>query len=152
MMAQFVLKRILMLIPVVLGVSVIVFALLYLTPGDPALLMLGEHAPAEQYELLRQKLGLDDPVHVQYFRWLGRAIQLDLGDSIRSSRPVVEELLSRLPATAELAVLAVLLATFIGIPAGVVSATRPNSWLDNTLTVAALGGVSMPVFWQGLML
>ncbi|OUM98300.1 MAG: peptide ABC transporter [Firmicutes bacterium ZCTH02-B6] len=151
-MAQFVLKRFLMLVPVVLGVSVIVFGLLYLTPGDPALLMLGEHAPQEQYLALREKLGLDLPVHIQYFRWLGRAVQLDLGDSIRSSRPVIEEIASRLPGTAELAFLAVLLATLIGIPAGVISATRPNSWLDNIFTVLALGGVSMPVFWQGLML
>lgn len=145
-------KRILMLVPVVLGVSVIVFALLYLTPGDPALLMLGEQAPPQQYQALRQKLGLDDPIHIQYLRWLGRAVQLDLGDSIRSSRPVLEEIVERLPGTAELAFLAVLLATMIGIPAGVISATRPNSWLDNTLTVLALGGVSMPVFWQALML
>ncbi|MFS8535173.1 MAG: ABC transporter permease [Limnochordales bacterium] len=151
-MAQFVLKRLLMLVPVVLGVSVIVFGLLYLTPGDPALLMLGEHAPQEQYLALREKLGLDLPVHIQYLRWLGRALQLDLGDSIRSSRPVTEEIATRLPATAELAVLAVLVATLIGIPAGVISATRPNSWLDNILTVLALAGVSMPVFWQGLML
>src|SRR5690606_33954155 len=151
-MAQFVLKRLLMLVPVVLGVSVIVFGLLYLTPGDPALLMLGEHAPQEQYLALREKLGLDLPVHIQYLRWLGRALQLDLGDSIRSSRPVTEEIATRLPATAELAVLAVLVATLIGIPAGVISATRPNSWLDTLLTVLALAGVSMPVFWQGLML
>ncbi len=151
-MAQFLMKRILMLVPVVLGVSVIVFALLYLTPGDPALLMLGEQAPPQQYQALRQKLGLDDPIHIQYLRWLGRAVQLDLGDSIRSSRPVLEEIVERLPGTAELAFLAVLLATMIGIPAGVISATRPNSWLDNTLTVLALGGVSMPVFWQALML
>ncbi|HLT58546.1 MAG: ABC transporter permease [Limnochordales bacterium] len=151
-MAQFILKRILVLVPVLLGVSVIVFALLYLTPGDPALLMLGEHAPPEQYRALREKLGLDDPVHIQYLRWLWRAVQLDLGDSIRSSRPVVEEIVERIPGTVELAVLSVLLATFIGIPAGVISATRPNSWLDNIFTVLALGGVSMPVFWQALML
>lgn len=151
-MGQFVAKRLLMLIPVLFGVSLIVFSIMHLTPGDPALLMLGEHAPPEQLANLREQLGLNDPVPVQYLRWVGRAVQLDLGRSLRSNKPVIEEIAERLPATAELALLAVTLAAAIGIPAGVISALRPNSWLDNTLTVGALAGVSMPVFWQGLML
>lgn len=151
-MGQFILKRLLMLIPVLFGVSLIVFSIMHLTPGDPALLMLGEHAPPEQLANLREQLGLNDPVPVQYVRWVSRAVQLDLGRSLRSNKPVIEEIAERLPATAELALLAVLLAAAIGIPAGVISAVRPNSWLDNSLTVGALAGVSMPVFWQGLML
>lgn len=149
---QFVLKRILMLFPVLFGVSIIVFSIMQLTPGDPALLALGEFAPPEQLERLREQLGLNDPPHVQYFRWVTRAAQLDFGQSLRSNRPVVEEIASRMPATGQLALYAVTVAALIGIPAGVISAIRPNSFLDNTVTVAALAGVSMPVFWQALML
>lgn len=149
---QFVLRRIVMLIPVLFGVSLIVFSIMQLTPGDPALLALGEFAPPEQLERLREQLGLNDPPHIQYIRWVTRAVQLDLGESIRSKRPVVEEIAARLPATGELALYAVTLAALIGIPVGVISATKPNSFLDNIVTVIALAGVSMPVFWQGLML
>lgn len=141
-----------MLIPVLFGVSLIVFSIMQLTPGDPALLALGEFAPPEQLERLREQLGLNDPPHIQYIRWVTRAVQLDLGESIRSKRPVVEEIAARLPATGELALYAVTLAALIGIPVGVISATKPNSFLDNIVTVIALAGVSMPVFWQGLML
>jgi len=141
-----------MLIPVLFGVSIIVFSILQLTPGDPALLALGEFAPPEQLERLREQLGLNDPPHVQYIRWVTRAVQLDLGQSLRSNRPVTEEIASRMPATGQLALYAVTLAALIGIPAGVISATRPNSFIDNAVTVAALAGVSMPVFWQALML
>lgn len=151
-MGQFVLRRIVMLIPVLFGVSLIVFSIMQLTPGDPALLALGEFAPPEQLERLREQLGLNDPPHIQYIRWVTRAVQLDLGESIRSKRPVVEEIAARLPATGELALYAVTLAALIGIPVGVISATKPNSFLDNIVTVIALAGVSMPVFWQGLML
>lgn len=151
-MGQFVAKRILMLFPVLFGVSIIVFSIMHLTPGDPAILALGEHAPPEQLERLREQLGLNDPPHVQYVRWVTRAAQLDFGHSLRSNRPVSEEIATHLPATGRLALYAVSLAALIGIPAGVISATRPNSWLDNVLTVGALAGVSMPVFWQGLML
>src|SRR5690625_1586028 len=141
-----------MLFPILFGVSIIVFSIMQLTPGDPALLALGEHAPPEQLERLREQLGLNDPPHVQYFRWVTRAVQLDFGRSLRSNRPVLDEITSRLPATGQLAFYAVSLAAIIGIPAGVISATRPNSLLDNAMTVGALAGVSMPVFWQGLML
>lgn len=151
-MGRFVLKRILMVIPVLFGVSVIVFSILQLTPGDPAVLALGEFAPPEQLERLREQLGLNDPPHIQYIRWLTKAIRLDLGQSIRSDRPVIQEIKDRLPATGELALYAVLLAALIGIPAGVVSATKPNSVADHVLTVLALAGVSMPVFWQAHML
>ena len=145
-------SALLMLIPVLFGVSIIVFSILQLTPGDPALLALGEFAPPEQLEATAGTARLNDPPHVQYLRWVTRAVQLDLGQSLRSNRPVTEEIASRMPATGQLALYAVTLAALIGIPAGVISATRPNSFIDNAVTVAALAGVSMPVFWQALML
>lgn len=151
-MGRFILRRLLAMIPIMVGVSLLVFAILHLTPGDPAMLMLGERATPEQYEALRQQLGLDDPYLVQYARWLGRAIQLDLGRSVRSNTPVAEEIVSRLSATGELALAAIVLAMAIGIPVGVISAIRPNSLMDGVFTVGALAGVSMPVYWQGLML
>jgi len=151
-MLQYLARRLLLIIPILLGVSVIVFGIMHLTPGDPALLMLGENATQEQYENLREQLGLNEPVVVQYAIWLGRMVQLDLGRSIRSNRPVLEELLARFPATVELAAVAIGLAIIIGIPIGVFSATRPDSFADNVATVGALGGLAMPVFWQGLMM
>jgi peptide/nickel transport system permease protein len=114
--------------------------------------MLGEAAPERELAALRARLGLDEPIYVQYGIWLGRIVQLDFGRSIRSGRPVTAEIQARLPATIELAVLATLLAIVIGVPLGVLSATRPNSVLDHTATIAAFGGLAMPVFWQGLMM
>lgn len=151
-MGRFILKRLLAMIPILFCISVLVFAILHLAPGDPAVLMLGEGASPEQYEALRRELGLNDPYYVQYWRWLSRAVQLDLGRSIRSQKPVAEEIGERLPATGELALAAIALAVVIGIPAGVVSALRPNSVLDHVFSVGALAGISMPVYWQGLML
>jgi peptide/nickel transport system permease protein len=149
---KYLLRRIIFLIPVLLGVSVIVFSIMFLTPGDPAMLMLGENAPAEELELLRERLGLNQPPHVQYGLWLSRVVRLDFGRSIRSGRPVTDEVRARLPATVELAVLATLLAVAIGLPLGVLSATRPNTPVDHFATVAAFTGLAMPVFWQGLIM
>ncbi len=151
-MFKFILRRLLLMIPVLLGVSVIVFGIMFLTPGDPAVMMLGEAAPQAEVEALRVRLGLDQPAHVQYVRWLGRMVQLDLGRSIRSSRPVTNEIGQRLMPTIELAVLATLLAIAIGVPLGVVSATRRDSLIDHAATVVAFVGLAMPVFWQGLMM
>lgn len=141
-----------MLIPVLIGISIFVFLLMYLTPGDPALLMLGEGAPKEQLEALRESMGLNKPVYVQYFNWLKNAVQGDLGRSLRSKKLVTAEIMDRLPATAELALAAVTFAVVVGVPVGILSATRPNSWFDNIAMVGALTGVGMPVFWQGIML
>ncbi len=151
-MLQYILRRILLIIPVMLGVSVLVFSIMAMTPSDPARLMLGERAPAEQVQALRERLGLDQPVIVQYARWLGRVVQLDFGRSVRSGRPVLEEILQRLPATMELALLATLVSIMVGVPIGVLSATRPNSVVDHSATVFAFTGLAMPVFWQGLMM
>jgi peptide/nickel transport system permease protein len=142
----------LLLIPILFGVTVIVFGIMVLTPGDPAILMLGENAPQEDLAALRERLGLNEPVYVQYGIWLARIVQLDFGRSIRSGRPVTDEITARLPATVELALLATLLAIAVGVPLGVISATRPNSAVDHTATVVAFTGLAMPVFWQGLIM
>ena len=151
-MLQYILRRILLLIPILLGVSVIVFGIMYLTPGDPAILMLGENAPEAELEAIRERFGFNEPPHVQYGLWVSRVVQGDLGRSIRSGRPVTSEVAARLPATAELAILATLLAIAVGVPLGVVSALRPNTPVDHVATVMAFGGLAMPVFWQGLMM
>lgn len=151
-MAAYVVRRILMLIPVMLGVSILVFLIIHLSPGDPARMMLGERAPVEQLEALREQLGLNDPLPVQYVKWLSRVVRLDFGRSIRSNRPVLDEILSRLPATAELAFAAIGLAVIVGVPVGVISAVRRNTLVDDVAMVGALAGIAMPVFWQGIML
>lgn len=151
-MFQYLFRRLLLIVPIMLGVSVIVFAIMHLTPGDPARLILGERAPVEQLEAIRERLGLNDAVHVQYVKWIGRLVQGDMGRSIRSNRLVTEEILTRLPATIELAVLATLLAVAIGIPIGVLSAVRPNSLGDHVATIISFVLLAMPIFWQGVMM
>ncbi len=151
-MLQFILKRVVMIIPVMLGVSVIVFGIMELTPGDPVLLMLGERAPIEQQQQLRERLGLDQPAPVRFVRWISGVVQLDLGRSIRSNRPVLDEIKARMGPTMELALIATLFAVVIGIPIGVISATSPNSLADHFFTFVSFLGLAMPVFWQALMM
>ncbi len=150
-MEKYIIRRLLMLIPVLLGISIFAFSILHLTPGDPALMMLGEHAPPQQLENLRRSLGLDEPLPVQYFNWLSRAVQLDFGRSLRSNALVINEIANYLPNTAQLAGSAVFFSVLIGIPIGIISAVRPNSLLDNVAMVGALAGVGMPAFWQAIM-
>jgi ABC-type dipeptide/oligopeptide/nickel transport system permease component len=140
------------MIPVLVGVSVIVFSLVRLIPGDPVELLLGEDYTQEAYEKLRAEWGLDKPIHIQYLIFLKQLLHGDLGDSIRSGRPVTQELLERLKNTLQLAILAVILASVIGISAGIIAGTRPFSLIDSLTMVWAVAGVSMPVFWLGLML
>jgi peptide/nickel transport system permease protein len=149
---KYLIRRILLLIPILLGVTVIVFGIMFLTPGDAAILMLGENAPAQELEALRERLGLNEPAYVQYGMWLGRVVRFDFGRSIRSGRPVTAEIGARVPATMELALLATLLSIVVGVPLGVLSATRPNTVIDHIATVAAFMGLAMPVFWQGLVM
>lgn len=151
-MLQFIIKRTLMIIPVLLGVSIIVFGIIEMTPGDPVTLMLGERAPEEQREQLRERLGLNQPAPVRYLRWVGGVVRLDLGRSIRSNRPVVAEIRARMGPTFELALIATAVAVIIGIPIGVISATRPNSVADHFFTLASFLGLAMPVFWQALVM
>lgn len=150
-MSAYIIRRLLLVIPVLIGISIFVFLIMHLTPGDPARLMLGESAPLEQLEKLREELGLNDPLPVQYFNWLKKAVRLDFGRSLRSKKLVTAEIMERLPATAELAVLAVAISVAVGIPVGILSASKPNSFFDNVAMLAALSGVGMPAFWQGIM-
>lgn len=150
-MSAYIIRRLLLVIPVLIGISIFVFLIMHLTPGDPARLMLGESAPLEQLEKLREELGLNDPLPVQYFNWLKKAVRMDFGRSLRSKKLVTAEIMERLPATAELAVLAVAISVAVGIPVGILSASKPNSFFDNVAMLAALSGVGMPAFWQGIM-
>ncbi|WP_284141074.1 MULTISPECIES: ABC transporter permease [unclassified Virgibacillus] len=151
-MAKYIIRRLMMLIPVLLGVSIITFSLIHLIPGDPARSMLGEKASETQLELLREELGLNDPYMVQYGRFMGKVLTGDLGESIQSKEDISYELMQKLPATMELAVFAMTIAIVIGILAGVIAAVKQYSWFDNISMTGALFGVSMPIFWLGLMM
>jgi peptide/nickel transport system permease protein len=149
----YILKRILWMIPVLLGVSLVVFSMMYIAPGDPARMILGEGAPEAEVKALRREMGLEDPFLIQYGRYVaGVVLRGDLGTSYITGRSVTAEILDRWPTTMLLAVLSVLVATLIGIPTGIISATRQYSAFDNLAMVLALVGVSMPNFWQGLIL
>src|SRR5690554_1258492 len=150
-MSRYILRRLLLVIPVLIGISIFVFLIMHLTPGDPARLMLGESAPTEQLEALREEMGLNDPLPIQYLNWLKKAVRLDFGRSLRSKKLVSTEILERLPASAELAVLAVTISVLVGVPVGILSASKPNSLFDNVAMIGALSGVGMPAFWQGIM-
>jgi peptide/nickel transport system permease protein len=151
-MFRYVAQRLLLLIPTLLGVLTIVFFMVALSPGDPARVMLGERANAEQLENLREELGLNRPMGEQYLLYLQRAVRLDFGRSIKTGRPVMEEIGELFPATIELALVAMFLATGLGVLVGVLSAVKRNTWLDYSAMIGALTGVSMPVFWLGLVL
>jgi peptide/nickel transport system permease protein len=147
----YILRRILILIPTLLGVSVIVFLMLHLTPGDPAELLLGERATDEALEQIREHLGLNEPIHVQYGMFLKRLMKGDLGETIWTRQKVWIEVKQRFPATIELSVVALIISCFLGIVLGIVSATRQYSFFDYFSMLAALIGVSMPIFWLGLV-
>lgn len=150
-MGAYVLRRIAALIPVLLGISLVAFLLLQLVPGDPALALLGPMARPENLAELRNALGLNEPIVVQYLRWLGRVLQGDLGTSIQLRTPVLPLLLERFANTLILTVAATIIATLIGVAAGVLSATRQFSLFDRVSMILALFGNSMPAFWLGLM-
>lgn len=150
-MLSYLLRRSLIALPSILGVIVIVFAMVRLAPGDPAVLLAGEFASAETVERIRERFGLNEPPHVQFGIFMRDLVQGDLGNSTRTRRPVIDELARYFPSTLELASAAILIALLIGVPAGVISALRPNSVADVTVTLIALIGVSMPVFWFGLL-
>jgi peptide/nickel transport system permease protein len=151
-MFQFVLRRIAGLILVMTGVSIITFALAQLVPVDPAAVALGQNAREEQIAAYRAQLGLDRPVVEQYFTYVSRLLRGDLGTSIRTRRPVADDLLDFLPATLELSLAALLVSLFLGIPLGTAAALRRNSWLDALARVLALIGGSTPIFYLGLLL
>jgi peptide/nickel transport system permease protein len=134
------------------GVSIVVFFMVRAIPGDPAQIMLGQQATQEQVQQIRENMGLDKPIFVQYGLFLKDALRGDLGDSIVTGRPVTTELLTRLPATFELVAFAMLIAILVGVPVGVISAVRQYSLLDKTTSVLALTGISMPIFWLAMVL
>lgn len=148
----YIIKRLLGLLPVLLGITLLVFCFLHLIPGDPAVILSGERATPEQLAALRDKLGLNQPLPLQYLTFLKNLIRLDLGTSIISGIPIAAELRVRFPATLELSIAAMLVALVIGIPAGILAAVRRNSWLDNLTMTGSLIGVSLPVYWLGLLL
>lgn len=151
-MTRYIIRRLLLLIPVLVGISIVTFAMLRLIPGDPAQIMLGEHATREAVAAIRERLGLDQPMHIQYLRYVESALRLDLGRSIKTNRPVLQEIGQRLPATVELTMGAMLIACLVGLPAGILAAYKHNSAFDLGTMFASLLGVSMPIFWLGLML
>jgi len=151
-MHKYILRRVLLLLPVMLGVSFVVFTIMFFTPGDPAKIMLGERAPAEEVALLRTEMGLDDPFIVQFFNFVKNALRGDLGRSLVTKQAVAKEIWARVPATLQLSAAAVLIAVLMGIPIGIISATKQYSAFDMIAMVIALLGVSMPNFWQGMMM
>lgn len=152
-MLTYVRRRLLLTGPVVLGVSVIVFSIVHLLPGDPVLVILsGANATPEQVAEVRAQLRLDDPLPVQYLRFLRRAVVGDFGRSIFSKRPVIDEIADQLPSTLQLAGTAILIAAAVGLALGIAAAVRHNTWIDRLAMLVALGGVSMPSFWLGLIL
>jgi len=151
-LTRYVIRRLLLLVPVLVGISMVTFAMLRLIPGDPARIMLGEHATEEAIERFRESAGLNDPIPVQYWRYLQRIAKGDWGRSIARRELVTTELAQRLPATLELSVGAMIVACVVGISAGIVSAYKQNSAFDLVTMIGALVGVSMPVFWLGLLL
>ena len=151
-MRGFIQGRLLLAIPTVFAVSIAVFVLLYLIPGDPASIFLGDNlATPERLEVIRHEMGLDRPIHVQYLDFIGRALQGDLGRSLQNGRPVALELAERLPRTAELAAAAFIVSIVFGVSLGILSALRHNTWVDTFAMLVALAGVSMPIFWLGLL-
>ncbi len=151
-MGQYAIKRFLTIVPVLIGVSLIVFSFTHLIPGDPAVAMLGERATPQRVAEVRVQLGLDQPLYTQYFIYVGKILHGDLGTSILRGDPVLRDLVRRFPATVELATSAILIAILVGVPMGIISAVWRNSFFDGFSRLVALAGVSMPIFWLGLML
>lgn len=151
-MTHYIIKRLLNLLPVLLGITLLVFLFLHLIPGDPATVMLGERATPEQVEALREQLGLNQPLPLQYLTFLNNLLHLDFGTSIISGIPIIDEIKTRFPATFELSLAAMIVAVILGIPAGVLAAVYKNRPADNLTMIGSLLGVSMPVYWLGLLL
>ncbi|HVG78867.1 MAG TPA: ABC transporter permease [Patescibacteria group bacterium] len=151
-MRRYLARRLLLLVPVLVGVSIVIFGVLHLSPGDPAEIMLGSQATKEDLVRLRESLGLNEPLPIQYVHWMGHVVRGDLGRSIWMKRPVLPEVLGRLGATLLLTGTALLLSTAGGLALGVASAAWPRSLLDRLSAVASLFGASMPSFWLGIVL
>lgn len=151
-MASYIIRKLLTLIPVMLGVYTLVFVVMQVLPGDPAHIRAGPGATAEEVENIRIQLGLDKPVPVQYFLYLQRAVRLDFGRSFRTNQPVVDELKRRYPTTVQLTIAATAIFLSLGLPLGVIAAVKRNSIWDGLAILVSLLGISMPAFWLGLLL
>lgn len=151
-MLRFIGHRLLIAIPTILLISVFVFLLQKLLPGDPVLALAGEDRNPEMLEFLRAKYHLNDPIYVQYFNWVWNALQGDLGISLRTNQNVTTLIAQKLPVTIQLAVMALFFAVVIGIPAGILSAYKKGTWIDWVANVVALSGLSIPNFWLGIMM
>ncbi|MDP1391809.1 ABC transporter permease [Lysinibacillus capsici] len=151
-MTLFILKRLAQIIPVTLGVTLVVFLIMQMIPGDPAIILAGEGASQETVAELRENLGLNKPLAVQYTDYIKNLLQGDMGNSLKNNQPVFEEITSRLPITIELAFYSILITIVLGLIAGIISAIRPYSLMDVGLMVVALLGISLPSFWLGILL
>ena len=151
-MLTFLGRRFLIAIPTIILISIFVFGMQKLLPGDPVLAMAGEERDPEVIAFLREKYHLNDPIAVQYFSWISNALRGDLGISLRTNQPVLELIGQKLPVTVQLATMALVIALFIGIPAGVLSAYKKGTWVDWLANIIALSGLSIPNFWLGIML
>lgn len=151
-MGKYILRRIINMIPTLLIVAIIVFLITRMIPGDPAAVMLGPQASVQEIEALTEQLGLNEPLYVQFFDYISNLLKGNLGDSLAYNQPVIDLIKDRFPNTVVLAISALLIAIMIGVPAGMIAATRQNSLLDYAVTTVSLIGVSMPVFWLGVML
>ncbi|WP_119292226.1 ABC transporter permease [Azohydromonas sediminis] len=151
-MLEFLIRRLATVIPTLVFVSILIFGLQQLLPGDPAMILAGEDQSPELIAQLREQLHLDEPLPVRYAYWVGGVLQGDLGESVRTKEPVLQLIAQKLPVTIQLAVMAMLVALVIGIPAGVIAAVKRDTAWDHGATVFALGGLSVPNFWLGIML
>jgi len=151
-MVSYISRRLLSFIPVALILIIFTFSLIHLTPGNPAYTILGQEASEENVKLLEAKLGLDQPLTVQFFRYLAKTLHGDFGNSLFGGQPVLDLIATRIPVTLELALLAILLSLCIALPLGILSAKRPNSWIDHFSRLLALAGAAVPTFWLSLIL
>jgi peptide/nickel transport system permease protein len=152
-MTRYLARRLLQAIPTVLLVSILVFLMLQAIPGDPAEIFLGDsRSTPEMLERIREEMGLNRPIHVQYLSYMWNAVRGDLGTSLNNKRPVLDEILTRLPSTLELTAAAMLISTTLGLGLGIIAALRHNTLIDSAAMIVALVGISMPVYWSSLLL
>lgn len=151
-MARYVVRRLLLLVPTLVGIVLVVFVALHLVPGDPATTLLGQHATPEAVAAIRERLGLDEPLPVQFLDYLAAVVRLDLGRSVITQDPITSDLAQRLPVTVTLTLFSMAIAVVVGVALGLAAAVRRSSWIDYLSMTVALLGVSMPVFWLGLLM
>ncbi len=150
-MARYVVRQVAQMLTTVAGIVTVVFFLIRLIPGDPATIMLGDYATSDAIAALREQMGLDRSLPTQYALFVGRALRGDLGDSVVTGQPAIDEVLDSLPPSAALASAGIVIAVLLGVPMGIVAASRANSWLDVSVMMVGLLGISFPVFWLGLV-